>query len=571
MADQPVFSWRQSPPKRPEGFRVLIVYPNLPMMLVPSIAIAIFTRLFRDQGYQLSLFETTHYDTHETNFSEVEINFSENKINLMNVREFSLEEDLGIKAKTGMLADFRKKVVEFNPDFMIYSVVEDTFLQTLSMMREIEDLGIPHLIGGVYPTMAPQMVIDAPEVQLIGLGEGENTVVEVSRALCEGREPLGIPGTWVKSQTGEIKRHPQSPLVDIGRVCPDFTLFDESRFMRPMGGRVFKMIPIESYRGCPYNCTYCNSPSQRIFVKENELGNYMRRKPIEMLRDNLRTYMDLYDPEFFFFVDDSFLARPREENFEFFDMYEEFRLPFYFNTRSENCDPEILARLKEVGCYRMAFGIEAGNEQFRNKVLKRKISNAEIIKRFKWISESGIAFSINVIIGYPGETREMVMDTVELVRAIQGYDSLTSFIFTPYNGTALRKVAVDNGWYNPRNITKHNTSRSLLEMPPPYLNADEIDGMLAVLPLYCYFPKEEWPRIRLAEGNDDKAMAIRKEYSEIYAMNFLSGTQDDEKTFIVGEAAHWGSDPETYFKSSPDRLTPEMLKSLVSTGSPLDI
>jgi len=50
-------------PKKAEDFKVLIVYPNLPLMLVPSIAIAIFTRIFKDKGYQVELFETTHYDT----------------------------------------------------------------------------------------------------------------------------------------------------------------------------------------------------------------------------------------------------------------------------------------------------------------------------------------------------------------------------------------------------------------------------------------------------------------------------------------------------------------------------
>ena len=48
---------------------------------------------------------------------------------------------------------------------------------------------------------------------------------------------------------------------------------------------------------------------------------------------------------------------------EFCDMYEEFSLPFWFNTRSETCEQETLARLKEVGCYRVSYGIECGNEK----------------------------------------------------------------------------------------------------------------------------------------------------------------------------------------------------------------
>ncbi len=117
-----------------------------------------------------------------------------------------------------------------------------------------------------------------------------------------------------------------------------------------------------------------------------------------------------------------------------------------------------MARLKEVGCYRISFGIEAGNEQFRQKILRRKITNEELIAKFAdVIAPSGIAFSLNVIIGMPGETRELVMDTIELIRSISGYDALTVSIFTPYHGTVLRDVAVLNGWLESSLITRHTT------------------------------------------------------------------------------------------------------------------
>ena len=145
--------------KDKQDFRVLIVYPNLPLMLVPGIAIALFTRILKDQGYGVDLFDTTHYYSNETNYSETQINYSENRVKILNARKFDLKDDLGIDVKSNMLSDFRKKVEKFKPDFMIYSVVEDTFLQTLSMLQEIQDLNIPHMIGGVFATMAPEVCI----------------------------------------------------------------------------------------------------------------------------------------------------------------------------------------------------------------------------------------------------------------------------------------------------------------------------------------------------------------------------------------------------------------------------
>ncbi len=264
---------------------------------------------------------------------------------------------------------------------------------------------------------------------------------------------------------------------------------------------------------------------------------------------------------FSFFVDDSFLARPRKEIWEFCDMYSEFRLPFYFNTRSENCDDEILRRIKDAGCYRMAFGIESGNEQYRQNVLRRKISNAEIKRRFKMIEESGIAFSINLIIGMPGETREHVMDTVRLARSINGYDALTSFIFTPYHGTSLRITAIENGWLDPKSITRHNTSRSILNMPPPYLSVDEIDGLVATLPLYCYFPESEWKNLRRAEFPDEKGMEIRNKYAEIYRKNFLNQNQDEDKVLIETRAD--GANEDGVFESKK-HFSPAQLAAITA-------
>lgn len=540
--------------KSKSEFNVLIVYPNLPLMLVPSIAIGLFAGILKRQGYKVDLFETTYYDTTETNFSELKINISENRISLLNVRKFDPQKDLGIEVKINMLDHFREKILEFKPDALIFSVVEDTYLQTLSMLAAIEDLDLPSIIGGVFPTMAPEIAIQGKNINLIGLGEGERTVVNFCEAVRQGNGLRNIPGTWFKCEDGAIQKNSQLPLVDLEDEVPDYSLLDKSRFNRPMGGRVFRMMPVESYRGCPFSCTYCNSPAQYRLAKVNGIGNFLRRSRIEKLRDYLRTLRDAYNPEFFFFVDDSFLARPRHEIFEFCDMYEEFNLPFYFNTRTESCDTEILTRLKEINCYRIAFGIECGNEQFRKKVLRRQIRNKEIVRRFEMIADSGIPFSLNVIIGMPGETRDLVFDTIELVRSIRGYDTLTSFVFTPYHGTPLREVAVANGWLDTNTITKHNTSRSLLNMPPPYMNADEMDGLLMTIPLYCYFPKSEWSNLRRAELQDEEGLRIRKHYADIYSRDFLRENHFEKKIFPANDDRPIGVPIGDDFRSNIDRM-----------------
>ncbi len=535
-------------------FRVLILYPNLYMMLVPSLAVGIFTRLLSDLDCDVDLFETTQYFDSDGSSPQ-------NRVKFAQARAFDYEKDLGIDIKhDNMFIDFRKKVLDFEPDLIVASTVEDVFLQAVSLLETIEDLEIPHLVGGVFPTAAPVRCFDFPVITHIARGEGESIVTEVCKRLKQGDPIDNVPGVWCRDKDGGIHRNPSPPLIDINHIRPDFRLFSEERFHRPMGGKIFKTVPFETYRGCPYACTFCNSPMQRSVSKEEGVGNFLRRKTIDVLQKEMRETIAATDPEFFYFIDDSFLARPKKEIFEFCDMYEEFKLPFWFNTRPENCFPGAMKRLKEVGCFRISFGIECGNEQFRKNVLLRSPKNQEIIESFKTIHESGIPFSVNLIIGFPGETREHIMDTVELVRSIDGYDTLTVSIFTPYQGTSLRAVAVKNGWLDDKTITKHTTSKSLLQMPPPYVSSDDIDGLAATLPLYCYFPKSEWDDIRRAETPDEKGLELREHYQAIYRENFLREDQFEEKILIGGTGCR--SNPKDSFRVSEDRLTPAELESL---------
>jgi radical SAM superfamily enzyme YgiQ (UPF0313 family) len=325
---------------------------------------------------------------------------------------------------------------------------------------------------------------------------------------------------------------------------------------------MFKMIPVESYRGCPYACTYCNSPAQRGFSKEAGLGNFLRRKTLSVLRDELRENVDRYKPGFFYFMDDSFLARPKKEIYEFCDMYEEFKLPFWFNTRAENCEPEMLARLKEVGCYRMSASVECGNEEYRHKVLLRKISNEELIRRFSIVADSGIAFSIDVMIGMPGETRDLIMDSVEMIRSIRGYDALTVSVFVPYHGTVLRQVALNNGWLESDGISSQGHSQSQLKMPEPNLSAKDIHGLTAIFPMYCYFPKSEWGKLQRAEIDDEKGRKIREHYSEIYRTEFLGEEQGGNKNLWTVGALACRTNSKDGFRISPKRISVDELETL---------
>ena len=76
---------------------------------------------------------------------------------------------------------------------------------------------------------------------MIGVGEGEGTILEVADRVRRGESCEDIQNVWYKHPDGEIARNPMRPLVDISSTLPDFSLFDDARFYRPMGGRIFNL------------------------------------------------------------------------------------------------------------------------------------------------------------------------------------------------------------------------------------------------------------------------------------------------------------------------------------------
>jgi radical SAM superfamily enzyme YgiQ (UPF0313 family) len=292
------------------------------------------------------------------------------------------------------------------------------------------------------------------------------------------------------------------------------------------------MVPIEFYRGCPYECTFCNSPMKTRYARAYGLRSFPRRKTVERLRQEIRHLVDTVQPEYLLFADDSFLARPREELDEFVAMYREFRIPFWFNTRPETLlDATRLDDLKAVGCDRIAFGIECGNEAFRIRYLHRRISNDTVIRASEVVAESGIPYSVNAIIGFPHETRELIVETIELCRRLADPDNITVHIFTPYYGTEMRRIAVEAGFMEPEVLTRHNRATTVLRMP--HLSAEAIDGLFRTFNMYVYFERSRWPEVARAEQCTPEGEAAFARLAEEFRARFLVGSQGERRRHAV--------------------------------------
>jgi len=496
----------------PKPFKVLLVYPNYSMVNLLPTNIGILTACLKRNGFIVDLFDTTFYRTSEKTIDEVRVEW-------LQVRKFKLE-DFGVRFKpTNYVDDFRKKVEEFKPDLIGVTVVEDTWPQAKALLQAVADHPVPVIVGGVFPTLAPEVPLSSPDVDMICVGEGEYAIVDLATRMWKGEDYSTVKNLWVKKD-GELIKNSMNPPIPMDDVpFGDFDLFEKERFYRPMQGKIVRMGPIETDRGCPYKCRFCEAPSLVNIYRENTGQYYFRRRSWSKVREELDEYIKRYGINYIYFNSETFLAMGDGEFDEFVKMYREIKLPFWMQTRVETLNEKRIRALEEVNCNRISIGLEHGNEDFRNKMVGKGFSNDRIIEVFKLFRESTIPITINNILGFPGETRELIFDTIELNRQLCS-DSVNAYYFTPYRGTSMRKDALDKGYIKEDDETGAPIIGTFaLNMPT--ISRQEIMALVRTFSLYVKFPKEEWPEIALAEKFTPEGNAKFEELSKRYYERFF--------------------------------------------------
>ena len=489
-----------------KDFKILFIYPNTMMATLVPINLSILYPCLKSKGFQVELFDTTFYKTEEESFEQ-------RRVELLQIKEFNLEERGITYIETDIHQDLIKKVETFKPDLIAITMVEDTFPLAKSLLDSIKRYDFTVIAGGVFVSLVPKEVINLPTVDMLCIGEGEEPLVELCERMYRGEDYSNIQNLWVKRE-GKIIKNPLRKLVDINQLpYLDYDIFEKKRLVRPMFGKNYTMIHVEMDRGCPYDCTYCEAPQLRRLFQENGCGNYYRRKTVDRIMEELRHLVKKYSPDYINFNAESFLARPLSELKELAEHYKEIGLPFWCQSRPETVTEENIKILKEMNCQNLQFGIEHGNEEFRTRVLNRHYTNKQMIDAFKIVEKYKIKYTVNNIIGFPDETRELIFDTIEANRQINP-TTINCFLFTPYKGTYLHKYCVEKGYLTDEDQVHQLVGGAELKMPS--ITYQELLGSQRTFPLYAKMPKKEWYKIKLAKKFDAEGNQMFRQLRKVY-------------------------------------------------------
>jgi len=363
--------------------------------------------------------------------------------------------------------------------------------------------------GGTHPTLAPEEVVSSPHLDAVCVGEGEHAFRELVQRIADGRPWDDVQNIWLR-RGSEIIRNPLRPLItNLDELpFPDRDLFDFGALLTANGGWVDMM----SGRGCPYHCSYCCNPGLQSRYKG--LGKYVRFRSVPHVLAEIRGLQARYDLKTINFQDDTFTL---DENWtlEFCESYSKaFTLPFWINTRVERLSEGVVAALARAGCKGVRIGIESGNEELRRDILKRRMSNDDIIEAFRRLRRHGLlAYTCNML-GVPGETKEMIQETIELNRRLEP-DDLQFSVFYPYPMTELHDTAVAKGYYAPQSgaLSTYYSRASVLTLPTLTQGelAQEYDHFVALKNELSMRRTHPWKyrakkALRAVAGGDDAKM-----------------------------------------------------------------
>ncbi len=230
----------------------------------------------------------------------------------------------------------------------------------MQIAKEVHPAAIT-LLGGVHATfMFKQVLSEAPWIDAIVRGEGEEILTEVVRAIDSGEwmtRRRAIKGLAFIEEAGEgtkIVATEAAPTVkNVDAITPDWGILDWSKYKYiPLNCRV--AIP-NMARGCPFTCSFC---SQWKFWRD-----YRVRDPKKVV-DEIETLYQKYDVRFFILADEE----PTINRKKFVQFCEELikrglpdKVQWGINTRVTDIlrDAELLPLYRKAGLLHVSLGTEA--------------------------------------------------------------------------------------------------------------------------------------------------------------------------------------------------------------------
>ncbi len=370
-----------------------------------------------------------------------------------------------------------KAVRRENPGIVGFSSLTPNFFKAVKTAKKIKRLAprIPVIIGGHHATILPKEVIKEKCFDLVVVGEGELTFLEIMKKfkkdpkLFKNRKKLEkIHGIGFRNSRRIILTTPRKFIEDLDRLpLPARHLFDMKKYVPLPNQYIRKPVTnIVAIRGCPFNCSYCSANS--VF------GRKIRAKSPKRVVEEIKHLIGKYGIKEISFWDDTITVDNKWVN-ELCDLIIKEKLDIAWSCygRVNTVDARLLKKMKRAGCWNIFYGIEAASPKLLN-IVNKQITPEQVRRAVDLTNKAGIESRGSFMLGLPGETPELAKETIDFACSLN-LDYAQFSITTPFPGTKLYKEAEKYGVLE-KKLYKYNAF-NVVFVPFGYKNKEEIERL----------------------------------------------------------------------------------------------
>jgi anaerobic magnesium-protoporphyrin IX monomethyl ester cyclase len=327
-------------------------------------------------------------------------------------------------------------LTEFQPHMIGATAVTMTFDDAIRVLTDAKsiDPDITTVMGGPHISFcAEETMSEHPALDLAVIGEGDDTIVELVRALEDGRHLSPIRGIAYRDDSTIRFSEARPPSIDVNTLpFPARHLLPLSRY-RALGAP----ITMTTSRGCPFQCIFC--------VGRSMVGAKVRYRNAKSVVDEFQ-YLSTLGFRQINITDDLFTAN-KQHCIAICDeiMARDVKAKWTSFARADTVSPDLLEKMKQAGCYAIAFGFESANPDIL-KTIRKGITTGQMTEAVKMCVGAGILPHGSFILGLPGETPETMKQTIDFGHYLDEMGAMVgSHFLAPFPGTRVREHSEEYG------------------------------------------------------------------------------------------------------------------------------
>ena len=416
-------------------------------ILLPHLGMSYLAALLRKQGYEVDFLDA-------------------------NILNLSLEQ---------ILAHLKRS----NPDCLLYTSITDNFQDTLWWIKKIRaGYDKPVIIGGPHMDIYPRETLSYPCIDYGVIGDGWETLPELLEALQSKSGVASVKGLCYRDGENIVTTAPRPRNVSLEAVpFPARDLLANNLYDTVLS----KKRPITTMvtaLGCPFQCAYCCTDTA------------VRARSAEHIVAEIEECVNKYGIKEIEFYDETFTI-DKDRTFRILDLIEKKKIKFLWSirTRADCVSEEMLTKMAQLGCIRINYGIESGDEEIL-KSIGRAIPLDKIKAAVKFSRQNKITVLGFFMIGLPGETRQSVEKTLKLMLELDlDFVQLNKFVPIP-NSQIYEDIKRNTGEDFWRDYTLGKKGFSDFKPYGLHLSQDELNDYLDKGYKAFYFrPKYIWRKL----------------------------------------------------------------------------